>query len=901
MRVLWQGTVKDMEEGIPVADAPGNGPRRVSARSKTGGQPWRPTGGAQQPAASGATAPRTTTRTAPAAFAAQTPKLKGRAKRKYLRQQYGRFNYPRKQYSGIHRWLPSWRFIVGVCVFFGVLGVAGIVVAYQMVKIPNAEQFATAQKTTVYYAGGKSVMGEFATQDRVLVDGSTLPEYVGHAFVAAEDRSFYQNNGISLPGMTRAFVNNIRGGARQGGSTITQQYAERYYLGETKTYTGKVKEAFLAVKLAQHQDKAEILSNYMNTIYLGRGTYGIQSAARKYFGVDAKDLSIAQAALIAGIVPSPSNWDPRVNPDKAEQRWNYVLDGMEQLGFLTAAQRADLTMPETIEYKRSDTYGGTKGYLLEMVRSELVATGQFTEDDLDTGGYVITTTIDKSMQADMVATVKAMPDDKPKRLRAAMVTIDPETGGIKALYGGPNYLKQQFNNSTQGMAQAGSTFKPFALLAAVSDGVSVTNKYFNGRNSVTIDGFDRPVVNFGGASYGYVNLMRATALSINTAYAALNVEIGPEKTMQAAIDAGIPKATTGLNDLPSNVLGTASVHPVDLANAYATIAAGGIYRKAHIVASVKQNSTDEVEYKVATKGKRVFDEDVTSTVANAMAGVVEWGSGKTASEVGRPIAGKTGTSSDNKSAWFAGFAPNLATVVGLYQVGKDGSEVSIDPFGGYSEITGGSVPVDMWTAYMKEALADLPVVDLPEMPTSAGHKADDDSQEQDTETDTKVEVPSVAGDSASAAKSALRKAGFAVSVSHAYSDSVPKGSVISTSPGGGKALAPGATVSIVVSKGPKKSSSDSGGGNDGSAGNDNAGGSNDGGSDAGTGKGSDGGEGAGDGGQGSGAGQDGGSGAGDAGSGSGTGGNSGSGNGAGGSAGSGAGAGGSDSGAGANP
>ncbi len=818
----------------------GHPPRRVSTR---GGSTPPPSSAPTRRGPGGGAQPRTSTRAqnfatpAPSSSSkkgaktnrAIDPELKGRARRRAIRREYGFFNYPRNQYTGWRRWVPSWRFVFGAGLFIVLLGIGGLVWAYQAMEIPQAEQFATAQKTTIYYSDGKTVMGEFGSQDRVIVDIATLPEHVGQVFVAAEDRTFYENQGISIPGMTRALINNVTGGSRQGGSTITQQYAERYYLGETKSYTGKLREAILAVKLAQHQDKDEILGNYINTIYLGRGAYGIQSAALKYFGVDAADLTVEQAAMIAGILPSPTNWDPRYNEEKAEQRWNYVLDGMVTLGWLSSGERAGMQFPDVIEYERSDTFAGTRGYLLEMARSELITSVGLTEEEIDTRGLEVVTTIDRKMQRNMVQTVRNMPEDTPKRLRPALVTIDPDTGGIRALYGGKNYLKQQYNNVTQGMAQAGSTFKPFTLMAALEEEISPTTEYFNGNNSRTIEGFERPVVNFGGSSYGYVNLMRATGLSVNTAYAELNVQIGPDKTMEAAVRAGIPQDTVGLNDLPSNVLGTASVHPLDLANAYATIASGGIHREAHIIESVRELLDGTQVFTTDTSGERVFEEDIASITTQALAGVVEWGTGQGAQAVGRPAAGKTGTSSENKSAWFAGYTPNLVTVVGMYQVGKDGSESSIEPFGGYREITGGSVPLDMWTSYMTEALADLPEVELPEMPSGTAPPPADDEEEdeeanEEEEEDEEPQPDMVAvprgliGATESAARSSLRQRGLSASVTLEYSDTVANGIVIAVTPGAGTEVEVGTKVTLIVSQGPRPQGPSGGDGSGGSGG-----------------------------------------------------------------------------------
>lgn len=800
-------------------------PRRVSARpgARTPAQPedvapsWRSTGTSRPDgaaaASNGPTRPRTTvtgrsgTKAADGKATASAAGGKGGGGKGRKKKGHGFFNYPRKQYQGLHRWVPSWRFVLACVVGMVALVVGGVLFAYSKVEIPQADQFVTAQKTTVYYADGKSVMGTFGVQDRVIVDGDTLPDYVRQVFVAAEDRTFYENNGISPKGIARAFLNNIRGGSQQGGSTITQQYAERYYLGTTKSYTGKFKEALLAVKLSQHQDKDEILDNYINTIYFGRGAYGIQSAAQKYFKVDAKDLTLSQAAMIAGIVPSPTNWDPRNGDEAAKKRWNYVLDGMVTLGWVTQAERDAQKFPETVEYSQSNTYGGTKGYLLDMVRKEVVAKADMTEEELDTRGLSIVTTIDKSMQSAAVQTVKDMPEDTPKRLRESLVTIDPDTGGIQALYGGPNFLKQSYNNATQGAAQAGSTFKPFALIAALEDDKTLYSTY-NGNTGRTVAGFDRPVTNFSNENYGYVSLLKATAYSVNTVYAQLNVDIGPENTEKAAVRAGIPKDTTGLNDLPSNVLGTASVHPVDLATAYATLAAGGVRHDTHIIASISELTSGDTVFTADTKGTREFDKDVIANTTYAMQQVVEYGSGVTAKSLDRPVAGKTGTSSDNKSAWFAGFTPSTVTVFGMYQVGKDGSEESITPFGGYDAITGGSVPVDRWTAYMSEVLDGTPVEEFPD-PVASTATPSSTPTPTDAITEEPVEqvrIPSgVVGATEAVATDRLAKVGLVVKVTYKESDE-PAGTVISSSPGAGAKVDVGSRVTIVVSKGPRQTS-----------------------------------------------------------------------------------------------
>ncbi|WP_199424744.1 transglycosylase domain-containing protein [Actinotalea solisilvae] len=698
-------------------------------------------------------------------------------------------DYPRHGKKGVRRWLPSWRLVLGTFLTVAALVVGGFVYLYTTTEIPEPNDFADAQTTVVYYSDGSTPMGEFAEQNRTIIEGDTIPEHVKAAVVAAEDRSFYENPGINPAGIVRALWNNLRGGDQQGGSSITQQYAERYYFEDTvKDYRGKLKEALLAIKLDRAQDKDEILANYLNTIYFGRDSYGIEEAAKAYFGVPAAQLDVAQAALIAGIIPSPNNWDPRFDAEKAEQRWEYVVDGMVTTGALTQAERDALVFPQTVEYSPTDTFAGPQGYLLDMVRTELLDSGAVTDDELRMNGYRIITTIDYGLERMMIDTVATLPPDHAPNLRTAMVSLNPQDGSIMALYGGPDYLTQARNQVMQDSAQAGSTFKPFTLTAYLEGGGSLKSRYV-GPDDMEIPGFDDPVNNFGNADFGKIDLVEATAQSVNTVYAQMNVEIGPPETARVAEALGLPD---GVEEVPSNTLGVTTVRPIDMAQAYNTIAAQGMRYEPFIVRQVLHPDGSEA-YVGSSAGEQVVAPEIMADVTYAMSQVVEDedGTGKKAQAVGHPVAGKTGTSTSNKSAWFIGFTPQLTTAVALYQVGPDGGQEDIATFGGYGQITGGSVPLDLWTTYMTNAMAEREVVEFPE-------RAD----VGEPNTPPLVAVPSVVGQAEPQARSALEAAGFGVEATTANDPSVPVGAVVSQSPGGGAEAEQGSTVTIVVSGGP---------------------------------------------------------------------------------------------------
>lgn len=621
--------------------------------------------------------------------------------------------YPRPNKGPIMRWLPSWKVVAGVFAFFVVLGIGLFALAYALVKIPAPGDFAQARTTTVYYADDTTELGKYSEFDREPVKLADLPDHVAHAVVASEDRRFYTNPGVDIRGIARAIVNNVQGKPLQGASTLTQQYVERYYLGDTKTLVGKAKEAIMALKIDRQQSKDEILENYLNTIYFGRGAYGIEVAAQHYFGKPASELTLSEAALLAGIIPAPSNWDPAVMPEQAEARWNRVLDLMVEDGWVSKEERAEQTFPETITYQPANALAGPDGYVVDMVRKEAIARAELSEDELNTRGLKIITTLSKERQQAAIDAVAALPEDRPKNNAVGLVSMDPRTGALQAVYGGPDFLTQPRNAVTQDRAQAGSTFKVWALIAALEADMSLYQTYPSA-SGMQIDGFEKPVKNYDRYDRGWINLIRATQDSVNTTYALLNIDVGPEKTMDAAVRAGIAKDTPGLKAVPANVLGPASLTPLDQVRAYGTIAAQGERHEPYLIAEI-QDPDGRVIYRAERKAERVFDRDVMADATFAMQQVVRQGTAHYAGEnLGRPAAGKTGSSEDYRSAWFAGFTPQLVTVVDMYQVGENGEEQTLTPFGGVDPIAGGTYPVRIWTDYMKTALGDEEVIAFPQ-------------------------------------------------------------------------------------------------------------------------------------------------------------------------------------------
>jgi len=609
----------------------------------------------------------------------------------------------------------SKRLFIRAAIFIGGFGfVAGstlFAIAYFTVSIPDPNAYVNSQATIIQYANGQEI-GRIGAQNRTIVSFTKIPLHLREAVMAAEDRDFYTNKAFSPVGILRALKNNLLGGSLQGGSTITQQYAKTAFLTADRTIQRKIKELIIAIKLENQLSKDEIFENYLNTIYFGRGSYGVQTASLQYFNRTADQLTVSQAVVLASILRSPGLYDPAFNKEnrpRLENRFVYVIKGMVEKGWLTEKEAAKLKIPYIAPRATSGSLSGPKGHVIEAVRKELIKFG-FTEDQIMVGGLVVKTTlVQQAQQAAVDAVNKQAPTKAPDNLHIGLVAIRPGTGEIIAMYGGKDYLTRQLNDATQAIAQAGSTFKPFALIAGLEQGIPLTSMW-NGDSPQTFDdaGKPYPVANYGLEGWGQISLLKATASSVNTVFVPLGIKVGPDNVVDAARRAGIPESVA-MMPTPSVVLGVASPKVIDVASAYATFAANGIYAKPYLISQVL-GSNNGVLYEGRPQTQEVFAADVMADLTYALKNVVTSGSGFAALKLGRPAAGKTGTSQSNASAWFSAYTPQLAASVALF---RDDATQSLKGVGGLATVTGGSFPARIWTAFMKGALKGEPTLDFP--------------------------------------------------------------------------------------------------------------------------------------------------------------------------------------------
>ena len=597
-----------------------------------------------------------------------------------------------------------------------VLPVLAFMAAYIVQDVPKPGDLPTNQVATIYASDGSSVLStvvppEEGNRREVALD--QIPVHVRNAVLAAEDRDFYTNPGFSISGFARAARDNVLGrDSAGGGSTITQQYVKTAVVGSERSLTRKMKELVISSKMANEWSKDDILAAYLNTIYFGRGAYGIEAASNAYFGKPVDQLTVEEGAVLASSIQLPSLLDPETNPTGAESRWNYVLDGMVSAGTLDQAARAPMKYPGFIPLSQvengSQGTTGPEGLIKNQVLREIADAG-ITEQSLNTEGLQITTTIDPQAQAAAMDAVRTNMEGENEELRTAVVSVDPRTGGVRAYYGGDDGIGFDYANAG---LQTGSSFKVFGLAAALDQGIPLSQMYDS--SPLTINGIS--IGNVEGESCGTCTIAEALKRSLNTSFYRQMLSLdgnGPQEIADIAHKAGIPETIPGIGESltepdgsgPNNgiVLGQYQSRVLDMASAYATLAASGTFHAPHFVEKVVAADGTVLLDRGTPTGEQRIDPAVADNVTAAMQPIAAYSRGHNLAG-GRLSASKTGTAQlgdtgQNKDAWMVGYTPSLSTAV---WVGTADGQAITNSNGGL--IYGSGLPSDIWKDTMDGAL-----------------------------------------------------------------------------------------------------------------------------------------------------------------------------------------------------
>lgn len=616
------------------------------------------------------------------------------------------------------------RLVSGLTWVSGVLAVALVVVlafagylTYLSNSLPDlradADSIGLAQTSVVYAADGSVLAEWYDVEDRTVVPGESIPQSLRDAAVTIEDRRFYEHKGVDLQAIVRALsVNTGAGEVRQGGSTITQQTVKLLFTDGERTLQRKIEEALLALQLESRADKDEVLGVYLNMVYYGHGAYGVQSAARRFFDVDAADLTLSQSALLAGCIQSPTRYDPFVHPSDALERRNLVLRVMRDEGVISEAETAEATA-EPLGLTEGDA--ATKRiapYFVEYVRRELLEA--LGSERLYQGGLRIHTTLDPAAQRAAEAAARAVLPD-PADPEVAIASVRWRDGSVVAVVGGRDFAAEQFDLATQGRRQAGSAFKPFVLAAALEEGYALDSMWEATPFSTPVKDGIWHVENYENAiTDGEYSLQTATTWSINTVYARLIMAVSPDKVVDVAHRMGI---TSEINNDPAIALGGLSqgVSALEMASAFGTIANDGVFVATSGIERVT-DSAGEIVYRPDRSGTEAIPKQVASTLAGALNQVLTQGTGSSA-YFDQWGAVKTGTAQSWRDAWLVGYSGELSTAV---WVGYPKEQLPMDDVHGI-RVTGGSFPAQIWRGYMQVASIGQPAtpVSAPAVPGEA--------------------------------------------------------------------------------------------------------------------------------------------------------------------------------------
>jgi len=580
--------------------------------------------------------------------------------------------------------------------------------ADELPEIDDYQAAELAQTSVVYDRDGEPVDELHGVQNRYVVDRDEVSPYLRDAVVAIEDNRFYRHEGLDFEAIGRAMVSNLRTlSVREGGSTITQQLIKNTYIDQelraVPSFQRKINEAALAWQYEDGHSKEEILNQYLNTVYFGENAYGAEAAARTYFDKPAEELTLGEAAMLAGVINLPGTYDPFAFPKSAEKRRNVVLDKMLAQGRISEEQHQEAVSSD-LGVTRGETEGSeADDYFLNAVRQEVIR--EYGDETLYEGGLDIYTTLDPELQEEADGAVDGMVSPEQGDPSASLVSVEPSTGAVRAMVGGSDFDDVQFNLATQAKRQPGSTFKTFVLAEAVQQGISLDTVYESRFLQIPLPESDEvyEVDNYDSIRRGEIDLRKAIAASDNTVFVQLALDLGLEKVVETARAMGVE---ADLEPYPSTAIGGLGegVSPLEMASAYSTLANGGVHAEPYLVRKVERPAEGDGE-KVREhekKEERVLSEDEAAAVTQALKGVVEDGTASyyrdLPSEIGRESAGKTGTTDAFIDAWYVGYIPQLTTSV---WVGYPNERRSMINIRGYEEINGENFPLDIWSVYMQ--------------------------------------------------------------------------------------------------------------------------------------------------------------------------------------------------------
>lgn len=736
----------------------------------------------------------------------------------------------RRQSGRVRRVLRStlFAFLLVIVAILSTLAGFYVAVARTLPSLELAGDISSPETTRIYDDSQSPVLlAELhGLEDRDVLPADQIPQVMRDAVVAVEDERFYLHSGVDFLAILRAFWANIRNREIvQGGSTITQQLIKNAYINDDQTLDRKLREAALAYQLEKRWSKEKILNEYLNIIYFGEGAYGVEAAARTYFGVHATDLTIDQAALLAGLSKAPSAYSPRRDPEAALVRRDLVLNKMYQQDYI-ASEELQHALSAPLKLAATAGEEAVKvPYWIEMVREQLVS--RYGSSTVLGGGLRVYTSVDLELQGEAEDAIAGILDE-PGDPSAALVCIDVRTGRLVAMVGGADFATSQFNLATQGKRQPGSAFKPFVLVTALKQGMSPDTVYDSG--PITID-LPSGSWDVSSTDEGPLTLAEATSRSSNGVYARLVMDVEADEVAKTAYDMGIV-TSVGKEANPAIALGglTTGVSPLEMAMAYATLATGGerlsslvTFDQSKIlfpVAIVRvTDSAGKVLDQNGMERTRILDPGLAAIATSCLQSVITSGTG-TAADIGRAAAGKTGTTQNYRDAWFVGYTPELVTAV---WVGYPKEQKAMTEVHGI-KVTGGSLPARIWAAFMKQALKETPASDFPTpagdgwvsvavcneshlLPTEFCPTVIEElfrADKQPTESCTlhgpkEVTVPDVVGSPLAEARKVLETAGFKVSTVGDAASLEPPGTVLDQSPAAGTGLLQRETVTLAVS------------------------------------------------------------------------------------------------------